>query len=170
MTCVDSELDLCFYRDATSSLHFTFLTFDVTGVQSFHPDWPLQLWATCRFRPGGTSLNRLIFNLALSHSKVTGNVRVARETQHFLPSLVSHVPTVTGLCVIRGDQQKRRWGGDDTGEGGGEGTEGKRGAPPFADCLLLILNLIITSRSGSGSKWIYLQSVISSHLQPGNHP
>lgn len=38
------------------------------------------------------------------------------------------------------------------------------------DCLLLILNLIITSRSGSGSKWIYLPSVKSSHLHPGNHP
>lgn len=38
------------------------------------------------------------------------------------------------------------------------------------DCLLLILNLIITSKSGSGSKWIYLLSVKSSHLRPGNHP
>lgn len=38
------------------------------------------------------------------------------------------------------------------------------------DCLFLILKLIITSVSGSDSKWIYLLSIKSSHLHPGNHP
>lgn len=38
------------------------------------------------------------------------------------------------------------------------------------DCLFLILNLIITSVSGSDSKWIYLPSIKSSHLHPDNHP
>lgn len=38
------------------------------------------------------------------------------------------------------------------------------------DCLLLILDLIITLWSYSSSKLIYLQSVKSSHFPPGNHP